>query len=267
MASLGQLTAGIAHEIKNPLNFVNNFSEVSAELLHEMKGSLAGSIENLDADTRDDVEDLFSTLEANLTKIKDHGARADSIVKGMLSHAREGPSTSRLADLNALLEESLNLSYHGARAENQSFNVTLDKDLDDNVGDVEVFPQDITRVFLNLIGNGFYAVHKRQQESVGSDYRPTLKVSTEDLGDRVAVHIRDNGTGIPQAAKDKIFDPFFTTKPTGEGTGLGLSLSYDIVVKQHYGEFQVDSSEGEFTQFSVVLPKVLPHQKDAGKQS
>ena len=266
MASLGQLTAGIAHEIKNPLNFVNNFSEVSAELLHEMKDSLASSIEHLDADTRDDVEDLFSTLNANLAKIKDHGARADSIVKGMLSHAREGPSTSRLADLNALVEESLNLSYHGARAENQSFNVTLEKDLDTSVGEVEVFPQDITRVFLNLIGNGFYAVHKRQKEGAGSDYRPTLKVSTEELGDRVAVHVRDNGTGIPQTALDKIFDPFFTTKPTGEGTGLGLSLSYDIVVKQHYGEFQVDSREGEFTEFSVILPKVLPHTNEAGEQ-
>ncbi len=266
MASLGQLAAGIAHEIKNPLNFVNNFSEVSAELLVEMKESLTGSIDRLEREARKDVKDLFETLSGNLAKIKEHGARADSIVKGMLSHAREGPSVSRLADLNALVNESLNLSYHGARAENQSFNVTLQRDFDPDAGQAEMFPQEITRVFLNLIGNGFYAVYKRQTDGTETDYEPTVTVATRNLGDSVAVQVRDNGTGIPRGAVDKIFDPFFTTKPTGEGTGLGLSLSYDIVVKQHHGKFEVDSREGEFTEFTVTLPRTLPEEHESGEQ-
>ena len=266
MASLGQLAAGIAHEIKNPLNFVNNFSEVSAELLAEMQESLKESIGQLEGEAREDVEDLFETLSANLVRIKEHGARADSIVKGMLSHAREGPSTSRLADLNGLIEESLNLSYHGARAENQSFNVTLQREFDPDAGQAEMFPQEITRVFLNLIGNGFYAVYKRQTSGKETDYQPTLSVTTRNLGDRVAVVIRDNGTGIPRDAIDKVFDPFFTTKPTGEGTGLGLSLSYDIVVKQHHGKFEVESREGEFTEFTVTLPRTLPEEHEPEEQ-
>ena len=267
MASLGQLAAGIAHEIKNPLNFVNNFSEVSAELLVEMQETLQASIDRLEKEAREDVEDLFETLSANLVRIKEHGARADSIVKGMLSHAREGPGTSRLTDLNSLLEESLNLSYHGARAENQRFNVTLERDFDVDVGEAELYPQEITRVFLNLIGNGFYAVYKRQTNGNETDYQPTMRVATRNLGDSVVVQIRDNGTGIPRTAIDKIFDPFFTTKPTGEGTGLGLSLSYDIVVKQHHGRFEVESREREFTEFTVTLPRTLPDEPESGEQT
>jgi signal transduction histidine kinase len=267
MASLGQLAAGIAHEIKNPLNFVNNFSEVSTELLVEMQESLKGPIGQLEGEGREIVEDLFETLSANLVRIKEHGARADSIVKGMLAHAREGPSTSRLADLNGMLEESLNLSYHGARAENQSFNVTLQREFDPDAGQTEMFPQEITRVFLNLIGNGFYAVYKRQTSGKETDYQPTVTVTTRNLGDRVAVVIRDNGTGIPRDAIDKVFDPFFTTKPTGEGTGLGLSLSYDIVVKQHHGKFEVESREGEFTEFTVTLPRTLPDEHAPEEQT
>ena len=267
MASLGQLAAGIAHEIKNPLNFVNNFSEVSAEMLVEMQESLKESIGRLGEEAREDVEDLFETLSANLVRIKEHGARADSIVKGMLSHAREGPSTSRMADLNSLLEESLNLSYHGARAENQSFNVTLRREFDPEAGQAEMFPQEITRVFLNLISNGFYAVYKKQTSGKVTDYEPTVAISSRNLGDSVAVQVRDNGTGIPRDAIDKVFDPFFTTKPTGEGTGLGLSLSYDIVVKQHHGRFEVESREGEFTEFTVTLPRTLPDEHESEERA
>lgn len=259
MASLGQLTAGIAHEIKNPLNFVNNFAEVSAELLLELKEDMATPLAALNDDARDDVLDLFDTLTGNLAKIKEHGTRADGIVKGMLSHAREGPSTAQPTDLNGLIEESLNLTYHGMRAEDQSFNVSLERDLDPAVGDIEVFPQEITRVLLNLIGNGFYAVNQRRIESSESGYQPTLKVSTRDLGQKVEVRVRDNGTGIPASVVDKVFNPFFTTKPTGEGTGLGLSLSYDTIAQQHHGRLQVESQEGEFTEFIITLPRKLEH--------
>ncbi len=255
MASLGQLTAGIAHEIKNPLNFVNNFAELSGELLAELKQLIASSIAQLDSDDHEEAEDLFSTLTGNLAKIKQHGARADSIVKGMLLHAREGPSTSSVTDLNALVDESLNLSYHGARAENPSFNVDLQRDFDSAVGVIELFPQDLTRVLLNLIGNGFYAT--RAVEGRELDYQPTLKVSTHALDEQVEIRVWDNGTGIPRTLIEKVFDPFFTTKPTGEGTGLGLSLSYDIVVKQHHGRFDVNSQEGEYTEFILTLPRTV----------
>lgn len=259
MASLGQLTAGIAHEIKNPLNFVNNFAEVSTELLSELKEGIATPLAALNDDARDDALDLFDTLTGNLTKIKEHGTRADGIVKGMLSHARAGPSAAQPTDLNGLIEESLNLTYHGIRAEDQSFNVTLERDLDPAVGKIEVFPQEITRVLLNLIGNGFYAVNQRRIESSESGYQPTLKVSTRDLGQKVEVRVRDNGTGIPASVVDKVFNPFFTTKPTGEGTGLGLSLSYETIAQQHHGRLQVESQEGEFTEFIITLPRKLEH--------
>ncbi|MCK5361481.1 MAG: GAF domain-containing protein [Gammaproteobacteria bacterium] len=255
MASLGQLTAGIAHEIKNPLNFVNNFADSSNELLDELKTRLEGPIESLGEDEREDARELFEGLSGFLVKIKEHGQRADGIVKGMLSHARAGVDTGRPTDLNALLEEALNLAYHGARAENPSFNVTLERDLDPNVGELAVYPQEMTRVLLNLIGNGFYATQKRRTEWKEDGYRPTMTVSSRDLGETVEVRVRDNGTGIPTDAVELIFEPFFTTKPTGEGTGLGLSLSYETVVQQHHGRLEVDTREGEFTEFIITLPR------------
>jgi signal transduction histidine kinase/HAMP domain-containing protein len=256
MASLGQLTAGIAHEIKNPLNFVNNFAGLSDELLIELKEVLGPAIEELAAETRSDADDLIATLTGNLAKIVEHGRRADGIVKSMLLHSRGGSSERQTVNLNALLDEALNLSYHGARAQDQNFNVTLERDLDPGLGPIEIVPQDITRVFLNLFGNGFYATAMRQREiGTGPGYRPTLRVSTRDLGDRVEISVRDNGVGMPPEVQAKLFTPFFTTKPTGEGTGLGLSISYDIVVQQHGGTIAVDSSPGEFTEFVLQLPR------------
>ena len=255
LASLGQLTAGIAHEIKNPLNFVNNFATVSVELLGEIQDSLDSANDDR---KRTDVGGLMSLLKTNLAKISDHGRRADSIVKNMLLHSRQGSEESRSANINSILEESLNLAYHGARAEHRGFNITLEKSLDPEAGDVELFPQEITRVFLNLISNGFYATTRRNIEMNGTNYEPTLTIKTRNLGDHVEIRIRDNGTGIPPEVRDKIFNPFFTTKPAGEGTGLGLSLSYDIVVKQHGGSLDFETKSGEFTEFTIVLPRKLP---------
>jgi len=254
LASLGQLTAGIAHEIKNPLNFVNNFSGVSVELIEELQQALQGV--QADEETRAEISELTSMLRGNLDKIVQHGTRADSIVKNMLLHSREGSGEHRPADINAIVEESLNLAYHGARAEKQGFNITLEKDLDPAAGEVDVFPQEITRVLLNLISNGFYAATKRKTDGNGGGvYEPILLAATKNLGDRVEIRIRDNGTGIPPEVKDKMFNPFFTTKPAGEGTGLGLSLSHDIVVKQHAGSIEVDTKAGEYTEFRITLPR------------
>jgi signal transduction histidine kinase len=194
-------------------------------------------------------------LRGNLEKVVQHGKRADSIVKNMLLHSREGSGEHRIVDINALVEESLNLAYHGARAEKQSFNVTLERSFDAGAGEADLFPQEITRVLLNLISNGFYATTKRNAEAKGNGYEPTLMATTKDLGDSVEIRIRDNGTGIPQDVREKIFNPFFTTKPAGEGTGLGLSLSHDIVVKQHGGSIEVETRPGEFTEFRVILPR------------
>jgi GAF domain-containing protein len=252
LASLGQLTAGIAHEIKNPLNFVNNFSSLSTEMLDELQEALQRG--QFDRKTRAEIDELTETLRANLDKIEQHGKRADSIVKNMLLHSREGSGEHRPVDVNSLVEESLNLAYHGARAEKQGFNITLERSFDPAAGSVDVFPQEITRVLLNLISNGFYAATKRKAE-VGDGYEPTLAAATKDLGDRVEIRIRDNGTGIPPEVKDKMFNPFFTTKPPGEGTGLGLSLSHDIIVKQHAGSIEVDTAPGQFTEFRVILPR------------
>ena len=253
LASLGQLTAGIAHEIKNPLNFVNNFSAVSVELIDELRGALAGA--NLDNAMRAEINEIAEMLQGNLSKVVQHGKRADSIVKNMLLHSRQGSGEHRPIDINAVVEESLNLAYHGARAEKQGFNITLEKSFDPAAGEVDLFPQEITRVLLNLISNGFYAATKRKAETDGGSYEPTLATSTKNLGDSVEIRIRDNGTGIPPEVKEKMFDPFFTTKPAGEGTGLGLSLSYDIIVKQHAGSIEVDTKPGEFTEFRIVLPR------------
>ena len=253
LASLGQLTAGIAHEIKNPLNFVNNFSGISTELIDELRESLKDV--SLNEQRRTEITELMSTLRDNLGKIEQHGKRADAIVKNMLLHSREGSGEHRLVDINALVEEGLNLAYHGARAEKQSFNIKLEKSFDPNAGEADVFPQDITRVLLNLISNGFYAATKRRAETNGGDYEPTLAAATKNRGDRVEITIRDNGTGIPPDVKEKMFNPFFTTKPAGEGTGLGLSISHDIVVKQHGGSIEVETQPGEFTEIRIVLPR------------
>jgi GAF domain-containing protein len=264
LASLGQLTAGIAHEIKNPLNFVNNFAALSAELTDELNDVLRPAA--LDGKVRDEVDELTSMLKDNLEKVVQHGRRADSIVKNMLLHSREGSGDHRPADINALLDESLNLAYHGARAEKPAFNVTLQRDFDATAGTIEVFPQEITRVFLNLIANGFYAVAKRKAETANSGFDPILSAATRNLGDTVEIRIRDNGTGIPTEVKDKMFNPFFTTKPAGEGTGLGLSMSHDIIVKQHGGSIDVETAPGQFTEFTIVLPRASnPSSKNRGQ--
>ena len=254
MASLGQLTAGIAHEIKNPLNFVNNFATLSIELLDELKEVAAPGIATLDADARADLEETSAMLTGNLEKIAEHGRRADGIVKSMLLHSRGGSGDRQIVDLNALADEALTLAYHGARAQDQNFNITLERDFAPDLAPVELVPQDITRVFLNLIGNGFYAANKRRTQA-GDDFKPTLRVATRDLGDAVEIRVRDNGIGIPPEARDRLFQPFFTTKPTGEGTGLGLSISYDIVTQQHGGTISVDSKVGEYSEFTVRLPR------------
>jgi len=254
LASLGQLTAGIAHEIKNPLNFVNNFSSVSSELVGELRDALKGV--NLDSKLRTEIDEIADMLQGNLEKVVQHGGkRADSIVKNMLLHSRQGSGEHRFVDVNAVVEESLNLAYHGARAEKQGFNITLEKSFDPGAGEVDLFPQEITRVLLNLIMNGFYAATKRKAEANGADYEPKLAATTKSLGDSVEIRIRDNGTGIPPEVKEKMFNPFFTTKPAGEGTGLGLSISHDIIVKQHGGSIEVDTKPGQYTEFRIVLPR------------
>ena len=253
LASLGQLTAGIAHEIKNPLNFVNNFSAVSVELIDELREALGGI--HLDSKQRAEISEIADTLQGNLDKVVQHGKRADSIVKNMLLHSRQGSGEHRPVDINALVDESLNLAYHGARAEKQGFNITLERSFDPAAGEVDLFPQDITRVLLNLISNGFYAAAKRKDQAGDEGDEPTLSAATKSLGDRVEIRIRDNGTGIPPEVKDKMFNPFFTTKPAGEGTGLGLSISHDIIVKQHAGSIEVDTEPGKFTEFRIILPR------------
>jgi signal transduction histidine kinase len=255
MASLGQLTAGIAHEIKNPLNFVNNFASLSVELLDELKEAVRPALTALGADKRAEVDEVIDMLSGNLEKVAEHGKRADGIVKSMLAHSRGGSGTRQSTDLNALLDEALNLAYHGARAQDPNFNITLERDFDRAIAPIELVPQDISRVLLNLVGNGFYAADKHRRESADASFRPVLKVMTRDLGNGVEIRVRDNGIGIPPEIKDKLFQPFFTTKPTGEGTGLGLSISYDIVTQQHGGTITVDSVAGEFTEFTIHLPR------------
>jgi signal transduction histidine kinase/HAMP domain-containing protein len=253
LASLGQLTAGIAHEIKNPLNFVNNFSALSRELLDELREMLAKA--SLAQGEREEANALIDMVASNLDKVVTHGGRADSIVKNMLLHSREGSGERTSVNVNAMIEEALNLAYHGARAEKPGFNVTIARSLDPEAGAAEIYAQEITRVLLNLISNGFYATTKRRLGEQNGAYEPTISASTRDLGDRIEIAIRDNGTGIPEEVRAKMFNPFFTTKPAGEGTGLGLSLSHDIVVKQHGGTIEVSTMPGAFTQFTIVLPR------------
>ncbi|HLI98468.1 MAG TPA: GAF domain-containing protein [Bradyrhizobium sp.] len=262
LASLGQLTAGIAHEIKNPLNFVNNFSALSAELIDELNEVLKSTA--LDDKPREEIDELTQMLKGNLEKVVQHGKRADSIVKNMLLHSREGSGEHRPADINAIVEESLNLAYHGARAEKSGFNVTLKRDLDPSAGMIDLYPQEITRVFLNLISNGFYAASKRK-EAGEEGFEPTLSATTKSLGNKVEIRIRDNGTGIPAEVKEKMFNPFFTTKPAGEGTGLGLSMSHDIVVKQHGGKIDVETEPGAFTEFIITLPRAAALMRAGGQ--
>ncbi|MEI9920151.1 MAG: ATP-binding protein [Bacteroidota bacterium] len=247
MASLGELTAGIAHEIQNPLNFVNNFSEVNAELIDEMKDELAkGNIE--------EVKVLAENIVENEKKIMFHGKRADSIVKGMLQHSRSSTGSKESVDVNALSDEYLRLAYHGLRAKDKSFNATMKTDFDKDLGKVNIVPQDIGRVVLNLITNAFYVVAEKKRQLNGT-FEPTVTVTTKSIGDKFQISVKDNGNGIPQKVLDKIFQPFFTTKPAGQGTGLGLSMSYDIVTKAHSGEIKVETKEGEGTEFIVILPK------------
>jgi signal transduction histidine kinase len=245
MASLGELTAGIAHEIQNPLNFINNFSEVNKELLAEMN-------DEIDKQHYDEVKNIAKDVIDNQEKINHHGKRADAIVKGMLQHSQSSIGAKEPTDINALADEYMRLAYHGLRAKDKSFNATLKTDFDKSIGKINIIPQDIGRVMLNLINNAFYAVDdKNKQHPKG--YEPTVIVHTKNMHDKVSISVKDNGNGIPQKVLDKIFQPFFTTKPTGQGTGLGLSLSYDIV-KAHGGEIKVDTKEGEFTEFVIHLP-------------
>ena len=253
LASLGQLTAGIAHEIKNPLNFVNNFASVSAELVEELRELLDGA--GIDDGMQASVDELSELLQSNLEKVVQHGKRADSIVKNMLLHSRDRAGEHMRVNINTMVSESLQLAYHSARAEKAGFNITLEQSLDPSAGELEVYPQEISRVLLNLISNGFYAAMARKAELNGAAYEPTISASTLNLGNRVEIRIRDNGTGIPPGVKERIFDPFFTTKPAGEGTGLGLSLSFDVVVKQHAGAIEVETQPGAFTEFRIVLPR------------
>jgi signal transduction histidine kinase len=249
MASLGELTAGIAHEIQNPLNFVNNFSDVNKELLEELKAERLKPKAERDEPNEDEI---VNDVIANEEKINHHGKRADAIVKGMLQHSRTSTGVKERTDINALADEYLRLSYHGLRAKDKSFNAEMKTDFDESIGKINIIPQDIGRVLLNLFNNAFYAVNQQKNRNLIS-YEPTVSISTKKLENRVCITVIDNGNGIPEKVVDKIFQPFFTTKPTGQGTGLGLSLSYDIV-KAHGGEIKVESKEGEFTKFLVLLP-------------
>ncbi len=245
MASLGELTAGIAHEIQNPLNFVNNFSEINTELIDEL-------VEEIKSGNIEEAEAIASDIRDNETKIMHHGKRADAIVKGMLQHSRSSTGKKEPTDINALCDEYLRLSYHGLRAKDKTFNATMKTDFDTTIGQINVISQDVGRVILNLLTNAFYAVNEKKHRNI-QGYEPTVSVTTKKFGDKIEIKISDNADGIPQAIREKIFQPFFTTKPTGKGTGLGLSLSYDIIVKGHDGELKVDSVEGEGTTFTINL--------------
>ena len=255
MASLGSLTAGIAHEIKNPLNFVNNFAGVATELVQELGGAMAAALEGMDPDERAEAETLLNDIHTNVAKIAEHGKRADGIVQGMLAHSRGKAGSFQATALNALVDEYTDLAYHGIRARDATFNVAIDKDFDPNLGEIEVVPQNLSRVILNLVNNACYATAKRRREAGEAGYQPRITVSTRDLGSQAEIRVRDNGPGIPAGVREKLFEPFFTTKPAGEGTGLGLSICYNIVTEEHGGEIRVQSQEGEFAEFVVTVPK------------
>jgi len=246
MASLGELTAGIAHEIQNPLNFVNNFSEVNKELLTELEEAI------LEGDY-EEVKAIANDISNNQEKINHHGKRAEGIVKGMLQHSRSSSGQKELTDINVLCDEYLRLAYHGFRAKDKSFNADFKLDQDENLPKINISAQDVGRVILNLINNAFYTVSQKSKENV-KEYAPEVVVSTRKIGERIEIKVKDNGNGIPKSSLDKIFQPFFTTKPTGEGTGLGLSISYDIITKGHHGHLNVETSEGIGTEFIILLP-------------
>ena len=254
MASLGALTAGIAHEIKNPLNFVNNFAELSMDLIQELIEEIQGPNRAPAPEIAEVIEDILSDLQQNVTKINEHGNRANSIVNSMLLHSRGKSGERQPTDINALMDQETKLTYHGMRAKDTTFNITIETDYDDSIGPIEVVPQDISRAILNILDNGYYAAHKKKKK-IGDGFTPTLWVKTKNLGNRVEIRVRDNGPGIPKDVVEKIFNPFFTTKSAGEGTGLGLSISYDILVQEHNGEIQVETEAGNYTEFIVTLPK------------
>jgi signal transduction histidine kinase len=249
LAALGALTAGIAHEIKNPLNFVNNFAQLSRDLVQELGEELAKEPQEKDV-----INEILDTLKQNASKIDEHGKRADSIVRSMLQHSRGKAGERQPTDINAMLEEDINLAYHGMRALDNSFNIKIEKDLDQSVGKLEIVPQDVSRVFLNIISNGCYEAHRKKLNADDS-FAPLLKVMSRNRSKNVEIRIRDNGNGIPKEIRDKMFTPFFTTKPAGLGTGLGLSISYETVVHGHNGQIYFESEEGQFTEFVIILPK------------
>jgi ligand-binding sensor domain-containing protein/signal transduction histidine kinase len=262
MASLGQLTAGIAHEIKNPLNFITNFSVLSKDLTADLRKELAAEREKVDPKRAEEIDALLGDLEQNVVKINEHGKRADSIVRGMLLHSRGKAGERQSTDLNALLAEYTNLAYHGMRAQDQSFNVKIETNLDSAVGMIEIVPQDLSRAFLNIVNNACYAANDKRK-SAGPDFMPAVRVASKNLPGKVEIRIRDNGNGIPASVREKIFNPFFTTKPAGVGTGLGLSLTYDIITQEHKGTIAVETKEGQFTEFILTIPRDLPEEKGA----
>jgi signal transduction histidine kinase len=255
MASLGSLTAGLAHEIRNPLNFVTNFAGLSVEQVTELRGILSGARDKLGRDLDHDISELLDDIQSNSSKIKEHGDRANSIITGMLLHSRGVPGNRQPTDLNKLLDEYVDLNYHGMRAKDTRFNIKIERDYDPAVGVVNVVPQDMSRVFLNLINNACYAADEKKRSSE-AEFTPVVRVSTKNLDGAVEVRVRDNGKGIPAESLHKVFEPFYTTKPTGEGTGLGLSISYEIVVGTHQGELRVESEEGKFAEFIIRVPRV-----------
>ncbi|MFA4923991.1 MAG: ATP-binding protein, partial [Ignavibacteriaceae bacterium] len=254
MASLGQLTAGIAHEIKNPLNFVNNFSEISGDLLNDLREELEKSSGSFDKNDFENIRDIITNLVQNAKKINEHGRRADSIVKGMLLHSRGKSGEMRPTNFNNLLNEYINLAYHGMRAQDGTFNIKIETAFDDSIGTVNIVPQDFSRAFLNIVTNACYSTHVKKKE-LGDSFDPVLKVTSANFDDKVEVRVYDNGKGIPQKIIDKIYQPFFTTKPPGAGTGLGLSITYEIIVQEHNGTIKIETKEGEFAEFIITLPK------------
>ena len=253
LASLGQFTAGIMHEVRDPLTFIKQFSGQSHRIINDMRTLLEAAV--IDGDTRADIEDIADTLADSIKAVAEQGRRADSIIRNMLLHARGESGENRLVDINTVVDESLGLAYEGARAERRDFNVTLEKALDPKAGAVDLYPQEITRVLLNVIANGFQATERRGADENGGGYEPMLSASTRDLGDAVEIRIRDNGTGMAADVRERMFEPFFSTKPAGQGTGLGLSLSRDIIVHQHAGTIDVETEPGSFTELRIVLPR------------
>lgn len=259
MASIGMLSAGIAHEIKNPLNFINNFADMTVELLQELKSEIETHLKNVDESIKQEIHGTIEDIVVNCIKINEHGKRAESIIKSMLTQARTADADKTSIDINTLLDEFLNLSYHGMRSQNNTFNVKLERHLDKNIDKIVGFEQNIGRVFLNIINNGLYAAFEKAQklnkDGVKSSFMPTISIATEQNNEYVIIKIKDNGMGIPDNLKKKIFEPFYTTKPAGQGTGLGLPICYDIVVTDHKGKLDINSIPGEFTEFIIMLPR------------